>query len=121
MRVEETFKVDPSSTDPRGLEVKGLEGKVAGMCVDLWVDRSEHLIRYLEIKTPSGKSKLAPFNLCVISAKGVAVASLMSSQFEDIPELKNQNTLTLLEEDKIMAYFGAGTLMAYPRRRESFL
>jgi photosynthetic reaction center H subunit len=57
----------------------------------------------------------------VISAKGVAVASLMSSQFEDIPELKNQNTLTLLEEDKIMAYFGAGTLMAYPRRRESFL
>ena len=57
----------------------------------------------------------------MISAKGVAVASLMSSQFEDIPELKNQNTLTLLEEDKIMAYFGAGTLMAYPRRRESFL
>ena len=121
MRVEETFKVDPSSTDPRGLEVKGLEGKVAGTCVDLWVDRSEHLIRYLEIKTPSGKSKLAPFNLCVISTKGVAVASLMSSQFEDIPELKNQNTLTLLEEDKIMAYFGGGTLMAYSRRRESFL
>ena len=120
MRIEKSFRILPSDTDPRGLEVFGLEGKVGGTCVDVWVDRSEHIIRYVEIKTLSGNSVLAPFNLTVIKKNAIFINSIMSSQFEDVPGLKNANTISLLEEEKIMGYFGAGTLMAFPRRRESF-
>ena len=84
------------------------------------MDRSEHIIRYLEIKTLSGKSVLAPFNLTVIKKDSITINSLMSGQFEDVPSLKNTNTISLLEEEKINGYYGAGTLMAFPRRRESF-
>ena len=119
MRIEKSFKILASDTDPRGLEVFGLEGKVGGTCVDVWVDRSEHIIRYLEIKTLSGNSVLAPFNLSVIKKNAIFINSIMSSQFEDVPGLKNANTISLLEEEKIMGYYGAGTLMAFPRRRES--
>ena len=94
--------------------------EVGGTCVDVWVDRSEHIIRYIEIKTLSGKSVLAPFNLSVIKKNAIFINSIMSSQFEDVPGLKNANTISLLEEEKIMGYYGAGTLMAFPRRRESF-
>tara|TARA_B100000963_G_scaffold316473_1_gene296314 strand:- start:1072 stop:1848 length:777 start_codon:yes stop_codon:yes gene_type:complete len=120
MSIEDTFKILATDTDPRGLEVFGLEGKVGGTCVDVWVDRSEHIIRYLEIKTLSGKSVLAPFNLTVIKKDGITINSLMSGQFEDVPGLKNTNTISLFEEEKINGYYGAGTLMAFPRRRESF-
>jgi photosynthetic reaction center H subunit len=119
MRIEKSFKILPSDTDPRGLEVFGLEGKVGGTCVDVWVDRSEHIIRYIEIKTLTGNSVLAPFNLSVIKKNAIFINSIMSSQFEDVPGLKNANTISLLEEEKIMGYYGAGTLMAFPRRRES--
>jgi photosynthetic reaction center H subunit len=32
--------------------------------------------------------------------------------------IKNPEQITLLEEEKIMAYFGAGTLYATPQRQE---
>ncbi|OUV03604.1 MAG: hypothetical protein CBC42_03920 [Betaproteobacteria bacterium TMED82] len=121
MRVESEFALDSKDVDPRGLEIRGLEGGSAGTCVDVWVDRSEHLIRYLEVKTNSGNLVLVPFNLTVIKPTFIAVDSILSGQFDSVPKIKNPNTISLLEEEKVMAFYGAGKLLAYPRRRESIV
>jgi photosynthetic reaction center H subunit len=44
--------------DPRGMSVIGADGAVAGTVSDIWVDRAEHVIRYLEVDTGSKRSWL---------------------------------------------------------------
>ena len=39
-------------------------------------------------------------------------------QFADVPGLRNADQITMLEEEKISAYYGAGTLYATPERQE---
>jgi photosynthetic reaction center H subunit len=118
LRVTEGFSIDKDDIDPRGLEVKGFDKVSGGSCTDVWVDRSEDIIRYLELKTKTGKTVLLPFNFCKIKKDFISVESILGAQFEKVPTLKNQNTISLLEEEKVMAFYGAGTLMAYPKRRE---
>jgi photosynthetic reaction center H subunit len=123
--------------DPRGAPVVGDDGKVAGTVVDLWVDRSEAVFRYLEVELPGGKRVLLPMNFTRINAPGslsdflfgrmkdrtvkVRVRSLLAHQFADVPTTKHPDLVTLLEEEKIMAYYGAGTLYATPQRQEPLL
>ena len=45
----------------------------------------------------------------------------MASQFADVPALRNPDEVTLLEEEKVTAYYGAGTLYATPARAEPLL
>ncbi len=52
LRVAEGFFVEPRDPDPRGMLVIGADGGVAGAVVDLWVDRAEPQIRYLEVELP---------------------------------------------------------------------
>jgi photosynthetic reaction center H subunit len=55
----EGISVHARDSDPRGMSVIAADGAVAGTVTDLWVDRAEHVIRYLEVDT--GKNKvLAP-------------------------------------------------------------
>ena len=42
--------------DPRGMSVVGADGSVAGTVRDLWVDRSEVVIRYLEVEVAAPAS-----------------------------------------------------------------
>ena len=49
------------------------------------------------------------------------MSALLSTQFGDVPPLKSPGTITLLEEEKVTAYFGAGTLYATPDRQEPFI
>jgi photosynthetic reaction center H subunit len=121
LRVAEGFSIDKDDVDPRGLEVTGFDKESGGSCTDVWVDRSEDIIRYLELKTKTGKTVLLPFNFCNIRKDFISVESILGAQFENVPILKNQNTITLFEEEKVMAFYGAGTLMAYPKRRESIV
>jgi photosynthetic reaction center H subunit len=119
MRVTSGFSIAKEDVDPRGLEVRGFDKVSGGSCIDVWVDKSEDIIRYLEVKTKTGKVVLLPFNFCKIGKDYIVVESILGNQFEKVPVLKNPNTISLLEEDKVMAYYGAGTLLAYPKRRES--
>jgi photosynthetic reaction center H subunit len=98
--------------DPRGLQVFGKDGEVAGVVVDLWVDRSEILFRFLEVKLPDARTVLTPVPFCRIKASGVTVGALLGSQFANVPQLRNPDQVTLLEEEKISAYYGAGLLYA---------
>lgn len=122
--------------DPVGLPVYALDKKLAGEVSDVWVDQSEHIIRYLEVTTKSGKKVLAPMNVCKVQGKGwlggitplvddqtplIDIDAITSEQFDAVPSVKTPNQITRLEEDQIMAYFGGGYLYATPERSEPWL
>jgi photosynthetic reaction center H subunit len=46
------------------------------------------------------------------------VASLYAAQFAGVPGTRDPQQVTMLEEEKIMAYYGAGLLYADPKRAE---
>ena len=50
------------------------------------------------------------------SRRRVVVRSILARQFAGVPGLRNPDQVTLLEEDRISAYFGGGTLYAEPSR-----
>ena len=112
-----------TARDPRGFAVIGADGVVAGTVRDVWVDRSEVLIRYLEVEVKGGKRVLLPMPFAKINqGKGtVKVESILGSQFASAPTLSSPDRITLLEEDKVVAYYGGGILYAEPSRQEPLL
>ncbi len=63
-----------------------------------------------------------PF-LSQINAKlgQIRVESIMAHHFAGVPTLRNPDQVTLLEEDRICAYYGGGHLYAHPSRQEPLL
>ena len=51
----------------------------------------------------------------------VHVEAILADQFANVPRTRNPDQVTLLEEEKIAAYYGAGTLYATPARVEPLL
>jgi photosynthetic reaction center H subunit len=121
LRMAEGFGVAHQDVDPRGLPVLGDDGDQGGVVADLWVDRAEMLFRYLEVETPTGRRVLLPMNFARVQQRAVRVASILGHQFADVPGIKSTEQVTLLEEEKVMAYYGAGTLYATPQRAEPLL
>jgi photosynthetic reaction center H subunit len=116
------FGVSARDIDPRGLPVIGADGAPAGTVAELWIDTMEMMFRYLEVELAGGGRRvLLPMNFARVRRDGVHVASLMSTQFGGVPAIKSPDQITLLEEEKVMAYYGAGTLYADPRRAEPML
>ena len=110
--------------DPRGMSVRDLRGDVAGTVVDLWLDRADMLFRYLELEVPVGggsRRVLLPMTFASVSRQGVLVHALMADQFAGVPATRAADRVTLLEEERITAYYGAGTLYAEPGRAEPIL
>lgn len=113
------YDVAKQDVDPRGLDIVGVDDVVGGKIVDLWVDRSERLFRYLEVELAgSGRRILVPMPFARVSKRNVKIHAILGSQFADAPATKNPDTVTLLEEDKIAGYFGGGRLYATPQRQE---
>jgi photosynthetic reaction center H subunit len=123
LRVAGEFSVASEDPDPRGWTVVAGDGRSAGVVKELWLDRMEILFRYLEVEIPGGKRVLLPMNFSTLnkSAKTVEVSAIMSHQFANVPMLANPDSISLLEEDKITAYYGAGTLYADAQRAEPLL
>lgn len=121
LRTVPDFGIARQDVDPRGLPVVGADGQVGGEVVDLWVDRAEALFRYLELRTPSGRNVLLPMNFARIDRRGIRVASVLGAQIDGVPGTRTPDVVTMLEEEKVMAYYGAGTLYATPRRQEPWL
>jgi photosynthetic reaction center H subunit len=124
LRVAPTFEVSGHDPDPRGLPVLGADGAIAGTVVDLWVDRAEVIFRYLEVQVPvagGSRSVLLPVNFSRIGRRHVKVRSILAAQFAQVPATRLPESVTLLEEDKIMGYYGGGTLYAVPMRQEPLL
>jgi photosynthetic reaction center H subunit len=122
LRASPGFNVSNKGTDPRGLQVIGADKQSAGQVCDMWIDQSESIFRYIEVALKdSGVHILIPMNFARINKSGVHVNALMSHQFGNVPKTRNPEQITLLEEEKIMGYFGAGLLYAHPSRLEPLL
>jgi photosynthetic reaction center H subunit len=113
------IEVSKKDRDPRGLPVLDSEGDTAGTVRELWVDAPEMVFRYLEVELADGSRRaLVPMTFCRILNDAVHVHAIMAHQWRDVPSTKGADTITLLEEEKISAYFGAGLLYAEPQRLE---
>ena len=110
--------------DPRGKVVMAGDGEIIGRITDIWVDVPEQMVRYMTVDVNpegTGKTRLIPMNFAKIKGDRVKVRALYSTHFDKIPTIKNAGEVTLLEEEKIMAYFGGGTLYADEKRSEPVL
>ncbi len=121
LRVAPDHGVSARDTDPRGLSVHGADGKVAGTVVDMWVDRMEMMFRYIEVALPDGSRRLLPTTFARIKKSGIEVHALLAHQFADVPRTRSPEQITLLEEEKITACYGAGLMYATPERKEPIL
>jgi len=107
--------------DPRGKAVVAGDGEVIGRINDMWIDVPEQMVRYLTVDlNPEGNGNtcLIPINFCRIQSDRVTVRSLYEAHFAEVPTIAKPDQITLLEEEKIMAYYGGGTLYADPSRNE---
>lgn len=116
---DKDFVIEPQDVDPRGLRVVATDGQAAGEVSDVWIDRSEDMIRYLEVRA-GGKKVLLPITMAQFrkhrNEHEVFVDSVTAEQFRAAPSPRAGSSVTLREEDQITAYFGAGHLYAKPDR-----
>lgn len=120
--VAEHIAVHARDADPRGMTVIGADGTVAGTVSDLWVDRAEHVIRYLEVDTGNAKV-LAPMAMSKVKGKArqVVIDAINAADFAGVPQPVTPGQVTFYEEERIVAYFGGGYLYANRARQEPIL
>ncbi len=119
MRVADEFSVASEDPDPRGMPVVGADGQTGGVVTDIWVDRAEPQVRYLEVKVQGGagatgegaeddtesageRTVLLPIGFSRVDGyhKRVKVLSILGSQFADVPTLKIRIRLPSLKKIK---------------------
>jgi photosynthetic reaction center H subunit len=120
MKALEEFAV-AAGRDPRGLPVVAGDDEIVGRVVDMWIDEPEQLVRYLEYERDAehgGGTRLVPLTLAVIKRDRVRIKSIFGKHFANVPAHAAANQVTLLEEEKICAYYGGGHLYASEARLE---
>jgi len=125
MRTLEGFHVAKQSPDPRGYPVVGCDGAVGGTVKDLWIDRADQMVRYLELDAeaagPDGKvTVLLPIQAARVNKlKGrVEVSAVKGEHFARVPRLSNPEIITAAEEERVWAYYAGGRMYAEPKRAE---
>lgn len=128
--------IAPNDPQLVGFPVVAADGVTVGKVSDIWVDQAEHMIRYLEVETNSGKKVLAPMMVAVVHGNGlidallpitsdkpeyVEIDAITAAQFDAVPALETAGTITRYEEDHIQAYFGGGYMYATPERSEAWI
>ena len=121
LRIASDFSVAPQDVDPRGLPVMAGDGKQGGTVKDIWIDSAEMMFRYLEVEITGGKTVLLPITFSLIRRNQVEVHAIYARHFAAVPALKNPDQVTKLEEEKITAYYGGGTLYADVKRSEPLI
>lgn len=123
MRSDASLEVDSRDVDPRGMPLVAADGEQVGTVSDLWIDLAEPQIYFLEVTADGGRSIMVPFGFASIDKRAgvIRVNALYSNQFANVPGLRSPDQVTLLEEDKIMGYFGGGLLFADDKRAEPIL
>ncbi len=123
LRVATNFAVPAEGANPIGYAVFGadrVQGASSATSGSTGPNRSSATTRWT---CDGGKRVLLPVHFANIDAKQrrVTVSALSAAQFADVPATREPDRVTLLEEDKISAYYGAGTLYATPARLEPLL
>ncbi|MFY8047834.1 MAG: photosynthetic reaction center subunit H [Erythrobacter sp.] len=121
--------VSPNDPELIGWPVMAADKQIVGKVSDIWVDQAEHIIRYLEVETTTGKRVLAPMMVAAVQTNGifgdkpelVEIDAITAAQFEDVPALETPGIITRYEEDRVQAYFGGGYMYATPERSEAWI
>ena len=126
LRAAPALSLAVEDVDPRGMTVVGADNAVAGTVSEVWVDRSEGLVRYLEIALVAElgmRHVLVPMPMVDIQYKRnrIKVYLILGAQFANVPGIKSPDEVTALEEDQIGAYYGGGLLYATPARAEPLI
>ncbi|MBC7584834.1 photosynthetic reaction center subunit H [Tardiphaga sp. vice154] len=141
LRLTPATSLEARDADPRGMKVIGCDREVGGVVVDVWIDRAELLVRYLEVEVPgkpagpvavrsdgvvaasTSKRVLLPMPFCLINKPSgyVSVHAILGHQFADVPVTAHPDQVTKREEDRIAGYYGGGLLYATPARQEPLL
>jgi photosynthetic reaction center H subunit len=105
-----------------GMKVVAADGIVVGEISDVWIDRSDHLVRYVDVAT-GGRTVMVPFLMGTVHGrKGVYhVDAISAAQFANAPAIATAGQITRREEDQVMGYFGGGYLYGMPGRAEPLL
>lgn len=123
MRVAEDYSVT-AGADPRGWDVVDIEDEVVGTVKDIWVDRPEMQARYIEVELASddedaeAETRLMPMTMGVVQTdeEVYRLEAMTAAQFAKVPTIANGDEITVLEEEKICAYFAGGRRYATPKR-----
>ena len=120
--VAQGISIHARDYDPRGMSVIAADGAVAGTVTDIWVDRAEHVIRYLEVDTGARKI-LAPMGMSKVKGKArqVVIDAINAADFDAAPVPGTAGQITFYEEERIVAYFGGGYLYANRARQEPLI
>lgn len=128
MRVDASFFVAKGDPDPRGLPVIAADKVVAGSVVDIWVNRAEPQVCYYEVQLAgSDQRRLLPVgfvqwpNFGLWGNDRLLVKSITAAQFRDVPTTAQPDQITLLEEDKVGAYYAGGHLYATASRSKPII
>ena len=124
LRIASEYGVAKQDIDPRGLPVIGGDGKQGGIVKDIWIDSAEMMFRYLEVETstPTGARRvLLPIPFTRVRRNQIEVNSIYGLHFAGVPVTRSPDQVTKLEEEKISAYYGGGTLYADPARGEPLI
>ncbi len=109
MATLDDFKVS-AGRNPIGMPVVGSDDMTAGHVTDIWVDAPEALVRYLQVELSGGGTCLVPMTMAVVKPRYVWVKSLPSARFASVPKTTSASQVTLLEEEKICAFFAGGRM-----------
>jgi photosynthetic reaction center H subunit len=117
------FAVSPRDPALVGMRVTGADKGLAGMVSDVWIDRSDRMIRYLSVALTSGGTVLAPMAFASVDRRRnlVHFDSISAAQFTNVPQPATAGEITRREEDMIQGYFGGGYLYGLPGRTEPLL
>ena len=110
--------------DPRGLPVMAGDEAIVGKIIDMWIDEPEQLVRYLEVELDPQHgegTRLLPMTMARIHSDRVAVKSIFGAHFNGVPRNASGRQVTMLEEEKISAYYAGGLLYASKDRQEPLL
>lgn len=126
MRNQPGYYVASREVNPIDMPVTGAEGMVAGKVSDLWIDLAEPMICYFEVRLNDelgGRTVLLPIGFSKVNKRRgrVEVNAIYASQFAAVPATASSEQISLLEEDKVCAYYAAGTLYADAKRQEPLI
>ena len=128
MRLDPTFSIAKGDPDPRGLPVIAADKVIAGTVIEVWVNRSEPQVSYYEVQLAGSEARrLLPVgfvqwpNLGLWGNDRLLVKAITAAQFADVPTIKRDDQITLLEEDKICGYYAGGHLYAFDERSQPII
>jgi photosynthetic reaction center H subunit len=122
LRSDASFFLEPRDPDYRSMPVLGSDFGGAGHVRDIWVDRAEPQVRYLEVELADGSRRvlLPVTNVQHNRRRGfLYVKSITAAQFAEVPGTRHAERVTLLEEDRIQAYYAGGYMFGELARRDA--